>query len=294
MTNFHGDNKNHSYFEGWYFKQQIGSEVFAIIPSISINKDGTKLAFVQIITNTNSYNIEYSFSQFKVSKNKLFIKIGRNIFCDKYIYLDIKNKYIICKGKILFSKFTPIKYNIMGVFGLFPFMECNHGVLSLYHKLNGEMTINNNSINFNNGLGYIEKDWGSSFPKKYAWIQSNDFDNCKCCVLVSVAEIPFLGFNFRGCICVVYYKNKEYRLATYNGVRIIKCNKKSLILEQKQYRLEISIKENLPQKLSAPDNGNMTRIIHENACCTARFIFIKNNNILFDYESTSTSFEFNY
>lgn len=294
MTNFHGYNKSHSYFEGWYFKQQIDNKVFAVIPSISINKNGEKSAFIQIITNTNSYNIEYSFSQFKVSKNKLIIKIGKNIFCEEYIYLDIKNKYIMCKGKIFFSKFTPIKYNIMGIFGLFPFMECNHGVVSLYHKLKGEMNINNNLINFNNGLGYIEKDWGSSFPKKYAWLQSNNFNNQKCCVLVSIAEIPFLGFNFKGCICVVYYKDKEYRLATYNGVRIIKCDKKSLILEQKKYRLEIFIEENSAQKLLAPNNGNMARTIHENACCTARFIFIDNNNIVFDYESTSTSFEYNY
>lgn len=292
MTNFHGYNKHSSYFEGWYFKHQIKNDMLAVIPSININQHGDKLALIQIITNSNSYIVEYDFSDFKVSKNKLIVKIGNNIFCEEYIKLNIKDKNITCQGKIFFNKFTPIKYDIMGIFSLIPFMECNHGVISLYHKLQGNININNKIINFNQGTGYIEKDWGISFPKKYMWIQSNDFNNQKCCVMVSIATIPFMGFSFNGCICCIYYKNKEYRLATYNGVKIRKYNDRTLILEQKNYRLEIFIKQKSPQKLSAPNKGNMVKTIHESPCCKARFIFSEYNNVIFDYISPNTSFEF--
>ena len=39
------------------------------------------------------------------------------------------------------------------------------------HTVNGVLMINNEEIDINNGKGYIEKDWGTSFPKKYIWIQ---------------------------------------------------------------------------------------------------------------------------
>ncbi|GAB6168424.1 hypothetical protein JCM1393_08840 [Clostridium carnis] len=180
----------------------------------------------------------------------------------------------------------------MGPFSIIPFMECNHGVLSLHHKLSGELKINDNNINFNDGTGYIEKDWGCSFPKTYQWIQCNDFKENKCSIMVSIADIPFMGINFKGCIAVVYYKGKEYRLATYNGVKILKYNSSGLIIQRGKYRLEIEIFQGLAQKLLAPNIGHMTRPIYENASCKGRFKFYIKNKIEFDFYSENTSFEY--
>lgn len=44
-------------------------------------------------------------------------------------------------------------------------------------RADGSITINNKNIAFDNGVGYIEKDWGSSFPKSYIWCQGNNFEN---------------------------------------------------------------------------------------------------------------------
>lgn len=65
----------------------------------------------------------------------------------------------------------------MGPFSYIPFMECNHAILSMKSKTNGQIKINNNKINFHNDIAYIEKDWGTSFPKSHIWCQANNFQN---------------------------------------------------------------------------------------------------------------------
>lgn len=284
--------KSKSFFEGWYFKHQYKNTNIAFIPGINIDRNGFKYAFIQIITNHNSYYIKYDYKDFLVSDDKLTIKIKDNIFSKKGIIINIINKDIIIKGKLDYKDITPIKYNIMGPFSLLPFMECNHGVISLHHKVSGKLNINDDQLIIKEGNGYIEKDWGSSFPKSYLWIQSNDFKNEKTSIMVSIADIPLSKLEFKGCIAVVYYKGKEYRLATYNGVKILNYNENGLTIIRGKYKLEIDIKENYPQKLLAPNGGEMIRTIYENISCKAIFKFYIKDINLFELESNNTSFEY--
>jgi hypothetical protein len=53
----------------------------------------------------------------------------------------------------------------MGWYSFIPFMECKHGIVSANHKIKGKITVNNQIIDFDEGQGYIEKDWGTSFPE---------------------------------------------------------------------------------------------------------------------------------
>lgn len=289
-NNFYKNKK--TFFEGWYFKHQSKDFSIAFIPGINISKDGRKYSFIQVITKNSSYNINYDFKDFSISEDRLTIKIKDNIFSTKGLILNIKNKDITAKGRLVYSNVTPIKRDIMGPFKYFPFMECFHGVLSLNHKVNGTLTLNNKEIIFNNDLGYIEKDWGKSFPNRYLWVQCNDFSVEDTSIMVSIADIPFLGFEFKGCIAIVYYKGKEYRLATYNGVKLILYDEKGLIIKRGAYKLEIEIKKLSQQSLLAPNGGAMIRTIYENISCSARFKFYKNKDLLFDLESRNTSFEY--
>ena len=59
------------------------------------------------------------------------------------------------------------------------FMECNHAILSMQNRIDGLVNVNHNKISFNNSIGYIEKDWGCSFPKSYIWCQGNHFQQSK-------------------------------------------------------------------------------------------------------------------
>lgn len=286
--------KKKAYFEGWYFKNQFQDNAISFIPGINIKASGEKYSFIQIITKDKSYNINYDFNDFSISDDKLTIKIKDNIFSTRGIILNIKNKDIHIKGRLIYSDITPLKSDIMGPFKYFSFMECFHGVLSLDHKVNGSLYLNDKEIKFIDGKGYIEKDFGRSFPETYLWIQSNDFIIENTSVMVSIADIPFLGYKFKGCIAVVYYKGKEYRFATYNGVKIISYNEKGLVIKKGKYRLEIDIEVNelKGQKLLAPNIGEMKRTVCENINCSAKYKFYENDKLIFNLVSNTTSFEY--
>lgn len=179
----------------------------------------------------------------------------------------------------------------MGPFSLIPNMECNHGIISLQHTTHGIIKVNDNLMNFCGGTGYIEKDWGSSFPRSYTWIQCNDFrDNTS--IVVSVAHIPFYKFCFRGLIAIVYYKGKEYRFATYNGGKILYASGDQILLRKGSYYLRIKISKGSAHPLKAPDLGDMSRIIHERPACSGTFEFYKGKNKLFTKHSPAVSFEY--
>lgn len=281
-----------SFFEGWYFKHQYNDFSISLIPGINISKDGKRYAFIQVITNNDSYNIKYKFEDFSISKDRLTIKIKDNIFSKSGVILNIKDSDIKIKAQLKYNNITPIRSDIMGPFALIKFMECNHEVISLHHEVNGNLKINNEEIKINNGIGYIEKDYGTSFPKTYLWVHCNDFKNDKVSVMVSIADIPFLGFEFKGCIASILYKEKEYRMATYNGVRVINYNKNGLTIKRGRYKLHIDIEDNNAKKLLAPNQGEMERVIYEAIACSGRFRFYKKDKLIFDLKSNNTSFEY--
>lgn len=271
-----------AYFEGWYFKLHKDNLSLSFIPGIAENKP-----FIQIITKQNTYYIPYKKEQFKQTNR---VVIGNNSFSNLGLQVDIQTDEIQIKGRVTFHRMTPLNYNIMGPFSKLP-MECRHGVLSMHHKLKGCLTMNGETLDFTDGTGYNEKDSGISFPETYLWIQCNDFSE-KTSIMVSIAKIPFLGFAFEGCIGIVYFREKEYRFATYLGVKVLYLNKNHIILQQGAYRLEINIEKTLGQKLSAPIKGKMERIIYESLSCGASFRFYKKDKLLLSEYSDHASFEF--
>lgn len=292
MNNFHGRYRSHSYFEGWYFKHQSDTDEIAFIPGVNFTEKGEKKAFIQVITRDASFQADYPYSAFKVSTRKPIIQIGENIFSYKGIKTDIQAKDFTCRGTIKYAPLTPLQSDIMGPFHFVPRMECNHGVISMKHGLSGTLTLNGRQMDFSNGDGYIEKDWGSSFPQNYMWLQCNRFTNPSCSIMVSIAKIPFAGFHFQGCICAVNFAGKEYRLATYQGVKIVRYSENELLLRQGGYCLRAEMFPDSPQQLFAPRLGVMTRRIRENMSCHARFRFYRGDVLLFDLHSNEAGYEF--
>ncbi|MEG2295733.1 MAG: tocopherol cyclase family protein [Oscillospiraceae bacterium] len=271
-----------AFFEGWYYKLHKENFTIVFIPGIAQD-----MPFIQIITNENTFYIPYKKDDFKVT-NK--VVIGNNLFSHLGLQVDIETDTIKIKGRVTFHRMTPLNYDIMGPFSKLP-MECRHGVLSMHHRLKGSLTVNNKVIDLTNGTGYCEKDSGISFPKTYLWLQCNDFSK-KASIMVSIADIPFLGFTFKGCIAVLYFNNTEYRFATYLGVKILHYSKTHIVLKQGCYQLEIHGNPAQGHKLAAPTNGKMERTIYETLSCSAYFRFYKKGKLLFDEHSSYTSFEF--
>jgi tocopherol cyclase len=272
---FQGNLRKKHYFEGWYFKHvtQDLSRTFSFIPGVSLVENDSH-AFIQIMNGYtgNTNYIRYPLDDFRWDKRRLFLQVGSSTFTGEGIILDIESESLNLKGKIDFinmikypkSIFSP---GIMGWYSFVPFMECNHGIVSVIHDLLGEISVNGNVIDFNNGKGYIEKDWGVSFPEAWIWIQSNNFGEHDTSFSFSIAKIPWMGRFFIGFIAFLYQNKRFYLFSTYNKsiVTEIYHNKETIeiTVSNNKNTLKIKVVKNSFGDLRAPVSGEMSRRIKE-------------------------------
>lgn len=269
---FQGREKRRNYFEGWYFKvlNESGTKAYAFIPGIAMDEAGNRQSFIQVLDGKKQLSRYYKFDidSFVANKGVFKIAIGENRFSKESINLDLPD----VKGTLHFKNCVswPTRWyspGIMGPFAFVPFMECYHGIVSMDHAIYGRLEVQGESINFDDGRGYIEKDWGRSFPSAYVWMQSNHFSKPGISIKVSVAKIPWLGFSFVGFIAGIWIHNRLIRFTTYNKSALRKLRIDSgnveLLLENKNYYLEILVVRNSAAPLVSPIRGMMDGRIEE-------------------------------
>lgn len=295
---------NNNYFEGWYFKNTNNRKGISFIPGININEQEKK-AFIQIITNDSSYFVNYNIEYFKYKSKPFYIKIGNNFFSKNKIHIDIKDETqnLIVFGDIRYSDSKNISTNflnpnIMGPFSYIPFMECNHAIINMKNIANGFININNDKLKFDNSIGYMEKDWGSSFPKSYIWCQGNNFKKSNASFMISIAYIPFKNFHFNGIICDLIIDNEEYKFATYNNAKLVEYyidnNFINIILKKGHYYLNVNSKYTTGPKLAAPIKGKMEKDIFESISATISVTLRKDDVVIFSDISTNCGMEIVY
>jgi len=272
---FQGKLSNKHYFEGWYFKHVSKNmdHVYSFIPGISLNPENPH-AFIQVInglTGKTQY-IEYPLSSFSFSKKHFKVSVGDSVFTADSILLNINSPLLKISGRLSYS--GSIKYpasllspGIMGWYSFVPFMECKHGVVSVSHRIDGSLSVNSENLDFSGGKGYIEKDWGKSFPESWIWFQSNNFANSDACIMMSIAKIPWLGSFFTGFLGFLYFKGIFYPFSTYHKSKITALSFADEILtigfKSKKYKLEITAALKNSGILMAPKSGEMNRRIKD-------------------------------
>ncbi|CUX38800.1 tocopherol cyclase family protein [Clostridium sp. C105KSO13] len=290
---FHGDKKHSPYFEGWYLKHQIEEKTIAFIPAVHADKNGKWSASLQVLLsdgkNDGAWYLPWPTKECKVERNKFRVQLGENIFSEKGISIDIENEKLSVHGKVAYSGFQKIRGDIMGFFRFLPLMQCSHGVISMCHSLKGNLKINGEIIKFTGGKGYIETDWGRSFPRDYLWTQCWFGD--KNSIMVSAADVPIMRKSFRGCICAIHYNRKEYRLGTYYGARIPVYGDGRIALKEGRKLLKVTRLDEHPFKLRAPALGSMERMIKESPICRVRYEFWVGKKKLIDIISGQASYE---
>ena len=263
---FQGWTRKRSYFEGWYFKvvNQTETKAFAIIPGIAMDDQGKGHAFVQVLNGKKQTAQYHKFNRelFVPSPDTFNIAIHDNHFSRNAIQLNLPE----LKGNLQFLDTVPwpnpwYSPGIMGPYTFLPFMECYHGIVSMDHSIKGELEVDGEILNFDNGRGYIEKDWGQSFPSAYVWLQTNHFSQPGFSVKVSVAKIPYMGYSFVGFIAGIWLGDRLIQFTTYNQSKlrksVIDTEKVELVMENKNHRLEILVRREAATALASPILGLM-------------------------------------
>ncbi len=269
---YQGWGNTRRYFEGWYFKVVNASETeaYAFIPGIAMEESGESHAFIQLLDGKEKRSEYFSFDAgaFLPSSKNFEVSIGNNHFSTGGIRLDLPS----VTGSLEFSGVVPwpnrwYSPGIMGPYTFVPFMECNHGIVSMDHSLSGSLTVNGELIDFTGGRGYIEKDWGHSFPSAYIWMQSNHFSTPGISFKASVARIPWVTGKFTGFIAGLWLGDRLYRFTEYNRTRLSSLSVTSSAIEL-EFRnsnsiISISAPVDKPTALAAPVKGMMGGRIEE-------------------------------
>lgn len=251
------------WFEGTYYKHQKGENTLCFIVGRADGKD-----FVQVI------------SQDKVWQEPQGVQRT-----DTGLVVNLPTIH----GTLEYGRLTPLQTPIMGPFAPFT-MECNHWVESMCHRLTGGLWVDGAYWDFTGGVGYIEGDKGRSFPKEYLWLQCNGFADGTS-LMVAIARVPVKVLSFTGCICAVMHQGKEYRFATYKGVRIQGLSKERIVLKQGALRLDITLQPGGSHPLQAPKQGQMVGVIHESNNTAIVIRLWEHSALLWEGASSNASFE---
>jgi tocopherol cyclase len=299
---FQGWGKSKNYFEGWYCKvvNRDASKAFAFIPGIAIDPAGNAHAFVQVLDGkamTAKYH-RFEFQDFHPSSDRFQVKLAHNSFSNEGLELNLEG----VRGQLQFSGNVPwpspfYAPGIMGPFSFVPFMECYHGIVSMDHAIQGWLEVNGEHINMDGGRGYMEKDWGRSFPSAYVWMQCNHFKEDGISVKSSVAKIPWLGSSFTGFISGFWLQGELFRFTTYNQTRLKKFNvgldQVDLVMENKKYRIEWTVRRDHATALASPILGLMEGRIEESMSSSIQLQLteIRAKKIIYEGQSSTVAIE---
>lgn len=298
---YHGWGRTRRYFEGWYFKVVTAdeSEALAFIPGIAMNEAGEQHAFVQVMHGKHNRAAYHPFegADFRPAPDRFYVTVGDNQFSADEMVLhlpDVQGR-LTFKGQQSWPKMLGAP-GIMGWYSFVPFMECFHGVVSLYHTLEGVLNIAGRPVDFGGGIGYIEKDWGRSFPRAYVWMQANHFRGTPpASLLASVAHIPWMGSHFIGFISGFWLDGRLYRFATYNGAKkhlyIDADETVHLTYQTRQHRLHIVAHQAPGVALASPLSGAMTGKINESLQARVQVELWEGNQRLFEGTSLTSGLE---
>jgi len=274
---YHGFIAQAPFFEGWYFKLVSTDEEhkLAVIPGVYLAPDHEEShCFIQVFdSEADQVRFHrYPLDSFKPSPDSFEIILGPNYFSATRITLNIGDELGQLKGELRFKELSPwpVRFfspGAMGWFAWVPFMECYHGVVSMDHAIDGQLSLDGEQLDFSGGRGYIEKDWGKRFPSAWIWGQSNHFGEGEISLMVSVAVIPWLGQSFAGFIIGFLFDGEIHRFATYSRSKIedIQLDDKTvnLTVRNASHRLRVSATREEGGLLQAPTEIGMDRRILE-------------------------------
>lgn len=301
---YQGENKHAPYFEGWYYKAETpDGRAVAVIPGISRTRGGETHSFIQLLDAGNvARYYRFPAEAFEAQRGRLDVRIGRSRFTRNGFFLDIPpdGGAAGVSGECHYLNGTaypirPWSPGIMGPFSFVPFLECRHGVVLMAGETAGTIAVGNETIRLNGGSGYIEKDWGRSFPDSYFWMQAARFEGKTAAFMLSVAAVPLGRGSITGVIGFLFADGRVRRFATYSGARVrraeVSQDALQAVIALPHGELHVDARADAAGILRAPADGEMRREARESLRASLRVKLIERGKVVFSGVSVSAGFE---
>lgn len=262
------------------------------------DNDKDDVAFVMLVDSElgHCHFFQYAAKDFVAASDRFEVRVGRNVFTETSLHLDLQHDadvpghgmvHVRIHADITLNQNAPwpvtlLLPGVMGWFAYLPLMECYHSVLSMHSHLEGSLTrtINKRTAHYDlqHGVGYVEKDWGITFPNPYVWLACNHFNQpgvdtygpAATSLFLSVARVPAplqLPFTFTGFIAGLRHQGRLFVFATYTGAWIVetRLNKTALtvVLRDIIHTLTVVAERQDTVLLYGPRNGSMVPVIPE-------------------------------
>ena len=246
-SGYHWDGITKSYFEGWYFRVTLAAinQSFAFMYSIAdpLGKESNSGGAVQILGIEEEY-LSRTFpdvSQFRASPNSLELehwrKIGNketlNLPPEGYRATASSNQGCIYDPRS--QQYCRWEYKIRPLYGwgnprlaqkatagwlsYLPVFDPGWQILMAHGLATGWIEWRGRKYEFTDAPAYSEKNWGTSFPKKWYWINCNSFANEYNLALTAVGGIRqvlwweelvgMIGFHYQGQFFEFSYEDSQ-------------------------------------------------------------------------------------
>lgn len=289
-------------FEGWFVKVDdiAQNRMMSFIIGYATHAE-TGHAFIQYTdsqTHTMRY-FSYPLEEMEWQLEPFVFRLGENVLTREGLTLALHEDQFSLAGELQFGAFTPIatgflKPNIMGWLSYLP-NECSHSITSMHHTVKGTLQINNETVVID-GIGYIEKDWGTDFPKQYVWAQTNDVEDCA--LVFSYATVPMLGKHAKGFFLLAQVQGKEYRMSTIEWSRITHSavTDDSFEAEMRRGSIRVTLKgqQAHPVALASPAGGQMMHTIKESLDGTLEVAIYHRERLIHAWTSERASMDVHF
>lgn len=256
------------FFEEWYYRNIFINEDFAIsvVPGIFTN-EYEEFAYIQVRhSKKGTYTIQYKMKEVEHGEDPFYLKIGESYFYKDKMELKIDEDELYLKGNLKFEKMkiikeTKLEPNIMGPLAYLKNLKTNQAILSMHHKVKGNLIIDDVEYETIEGVGYSEKNWGNELPETDIKVSCNTFEENIASLFMEIGKVKFGPLKAKTHSCIFIANNEEYRFSTYNLSRV-----KSRNIYDERYVITFENKEN---KLEAQVYLGKNNIISED---TNRYI----------------------
>lgn len=288
--------KKTNYFEGWYIRltDQPNRINIALIFAMTKDKEHPH-SFIQYYDGTNkeAFYYEFPLEDFHYDYASDTIHIGENFLSLRQLYLSTSDVTVEAKTESLMTlQSYHGNQSAMGYLSKAP-LECFQEIVYLDGK--GTFTIDGTSYR---GKAYMEKTYGTNFPKNWIWLQSNHSKHGSK-LTFSVGLVPVLFFHVKGFFLIYHHNQQEYRFGSYNLSHItinqVSHDTTTYTIRKRRTKIVITATTHKPVKLIGPSkNGKMNLDVYESLTATATMKVYRKNELIFEDEYTNVGLELMY
>lgn len=257
-----------NFFEGWFQKiySMEHQASVVIIYGYATQNPPDRFGFIQILVPDEHPQCYYFPKQeVRMDPTNHIVRMGKNLLSTQEVLISTELFQINLRMSVTY----PIRglKNSMGYTYYIPNLPCYHAVLNPAHLVSGSIEYHGKSILLTNERGYLEKNWGTSFPQDYLWLHALDPNDSGVSVLFSYASIEWMGKSFDKHVGHIRFRGIEIDLRELRQVEI-QCEKKSpsvygISLISKTVSLVIEVISVKQVMFKGPNYGKLSRdILH--------------------------------